>query len=158
MDTIHTEEEEIRISMSDVGMQTNLSLSSQSPRKRKLNQRIKKYKKRIADLESTIQQMQDAKMEDINALDMLLDKYYPEQTANFLKLQACLFKKKARGRRYSSSFKQHCLAIYFASPKAYKNIHKSKVFCLPSYSTFKKFIYLHYYIEPGDYKIMFFKR
>lgn len=146
---IHTEEEREKSCTKSVEMQTNLLLSSTSPRKRKLYQRIKKYKKRIADLESKMQEVQDAKIGDINALDMLLDKYYPEKTAEFLKLQARLFQQKTRGRRYNSSFKQHCLAIYFANPKAYRNLaHKSKIFCLPSCNTLKKFTQ-HFYIDPG---------
>lgn len=62
MDIVHTKgEEKISSTMSNVKTQTNLSLSSTSPRKKKLWQRIKKYKKRIADLESKIQEMQDMK-------------------------------------------------------------------------------------------------
>lgn len=93
--------------------------------------------------------MQERKMENIDSLDMLLDKYYPKQTADFLKIQARLFQKEAKGRRYSSSFKQHCLAIYLASPKTYRNlVNKSKIFCLPSCSALKQFTRCCY-VDPG---------
>lgn len=63
-------------------------------------------------------------------------------------MQTRLFKKKTRCRRYSSSIKQYYLAVYFASPRAYRNIYKSNIFCLPSYSILRKFVQ-HYYIDSG---------
>lgn len=149
MDTMHVENRTEKLSMSHAQVQTGLSLTSKSPRKMKLHQRIRKYKKRIAVLESKVQEIQSCDMKNINTLDVLLEKYYPKQTADFLKMQARLFKKEVKGRRFTPAFKQHCLAIYFTSPKAYRNlVHKSKLFCLPSCSTLRKFTQ-HHHIDQG---------
>ncbi|XP_071556470.1 uncharacterized protein [Temnothorax nylanderi] len=89
--------------VSESGTQTPLSLSSISLRK--VHQQITEYKRRITNLELELHQAKKAKNEDINALDMLLDKYFPKQTSDFLKMQARLFQN-AKGRRYdSASFK-----------------------------------------------------
>lgn len=134
----------------ELGTQTALSLSSTSPRKVHLYRQIRGYKRQIANLELQLTQVKKAKSEDMSTLDKLLDKYFPKQTSEFLKIQARLFQKDAKGRRYDSdSFKQHCLSIYFASPKAYINIAtKSKLFCLPSYATLQRFT-RNCYINPG---------
>ncbi|XP_071649233.1 uncharacterized protein [Temnothorax longispinosus] len=87
--------------VSDVpGTQTPLSLSSISVRK--VHQQITEYKKRISNLELELHQAKKAKNEDINALDMLLDKYFPKQTSDFLKMQARLFQN-AKGYNKSAS-------------------------------------------------------
>lgn len=148
LDVIHTDKTIAKVSESET--QTSLSLSSLSPRKTQLYQQIRGYKRRIANLELQLQQAKKAKKEDINTLDMLLDKYFPKQTSEFLKTQVRLFQKDAKGRRYdSASFKQYCLSIYFSSPKVYKELaNKSKLFCLPSCSTLKRFTQ-NCYINPG---------
>ncbi|XP_029668464.1 uncharacterized protein LOC115238598, partial [Formica exsecta] len=134
--------------VSESGTQTSLSLSSTSPRKVHLYQQIRGYKRRIANLELELDKAKKAKKEDINTLDMLLDKYFPKQTSEFLKMQVRLFQKDAKGRRYdSASFKQYCLSIYFSSPKVYKDL-ANKLFSLPSCATLKRFTQ-NYYICPG---------
>ncbi|XP_071577608.1 uncharacterized protein [Temnothorax nylanderi] len=134
--------------VSESETQTPLSLSSTTPRKVHLYQQIRGYKRKITNLELELQQTKKAKKEDINTLNMLLDKYFPKQTSEFLKMQARLFQKKAKGRRYdSTSFKQHCLSIYFSSPKVYRDL-ANKLFCLPSCATLKRFTQ-NCYICPG---------
>jgi len=101
-------------------------------------------------LELQLQQAKRVKKEDINTLDMLLDKYFPKQTSKFVKTQVRLFQKNSKGRRYdNASFKQYCLSIYFSSPKVYKEVaNKSKLFCLSSCTTLKRFTQ-NCYINPG---------
>lgn len=123
------------ITSSSTETQTSLSLSANSPRKSHLHRNILKYKKQIAALELTRQKDKD---EDINILFTQLDKFYPKKMSDFLKQQACLLQKKAKGRRYSAAFKQYCLSLYFSSPRAYK-ILINKSFCLPSRSTLQRF-------------------
>ncbi|XP_071577609.1 uncharacterized protein [Temnothorax nylanderi] len=83
--------------VSESETQTPLSLSSTTPRKVHLYQQIRGYKRKITNLELELQQTKKAKKEDINTLNMLLDKYFPKQTSEFLKMQARLFQKKAKG-------------------------------------------------------------
>nr|XP_012153868.1 PREDICTED: 52 kDa repressor of the inhibitor of the protein kinase-like isoform X2 [Megachile rotundata] len=95
LDVIHTNKTIAKVS--DAATQTPLSLSSFSPRKTKLCQQIRGYKRKIANLELQLQQAKEAKKEDINTLDMLLDKYFPKQKSEYLKAQARLFQKDAKG-------------------------------------------------------------
>lgn len=152
LDMITFNERDInKTKISDSGtQQTSLSLSSTSPRKVHLYQQIRGYKRKIANLEKELQKAKKMKKEDIHTLDMLLEQYFPKQTSEFLKMQARLFQKNAKGRRYNdASFKQHCLSIYFLSPKVYKDLAiKSKLFCLPSCATLKRFTQ-NCYICPG---------
>jgi len=137
LDIIHIDKTKV----SETGTQTPLSLSSTSPRKVHLYQQITGYKRKIVNLELEIHEAKKIKMEDIHTLDILLEKYFPKQTSEFLKTQARLFQKNTKGRRYdNASFKQHCLSIYFLSPKVYNDLaNKSKLFCLPSCATLKRF-------------------
>ncbi|XP_034190484.1 uncharacterized protein LOC117608869 isoform X2 [Osmia lignaria lignaria] len=83
--------------VSEVGTQTSLSLSSTSPQKAHLYQQIRAYKRKIANLESQLHEAKKRK-EDINSLDALLDKYFPQQTSKYLKTQVRLFQKDAKAR------------------------------------------------------------
>lgn len=74
---------------------------------------------------------------NINLLDKAVDKFFPPVAAHFLKEQARHFQVKAKGRRYSPAFKQHCLSLYFSGPKAYRDLAVSKLFCLPNPTTLK---------------------
>ena len=76
--------------VSEVGDQTCLSLSSASPRKAHLYQQIRAYKREIAILKLQLHEAKKPK-EDINSFDALVDKYFPQQTSNFLKTQVRLF-------------------------------------------------------------------
>lgn len=53
-----------------------------------------------------------------------------------------------------SVFKQRCLSLYFSSPKAYKNLAISKLFCLPSPVTSKRFI-RSFRLIPGIQNVAF---
>lgn len=90
----------------------------------------------------------DAEM-NINLLDKAVEKFFPPETANFLKEQAHLFQVNAKGRRYNPAFKQHCLSLYFSGPKAYRDLAVSKLFCLPNPVTLKRFIHT-FYLTPGS--------
>lgn len=95
-DVVHINKTKVS-DVSESGTQTSLSLSSTSPRKVHLYQQIRGYKRRIANLELELDKAKKAKKEDINTLDMLLDKYFPKQTSEFLKMQVRLFQKDAKG-------------------------------------------------------------
>lgn len=69
---------------------------------------------------------------DKDILDAAVDNFFPPETANFLKAQARLFQRMNKGRRYTSAFKQQCLSLFFYSPKGYRNLVTSKLFCMPS--------------------------
>lgn len=49
----------------------------------------------------------------MDILHAAVDKFFPPETANFLKAQARLFKKTDKGRRYTPAFKQQCLSLFF---------------------------------------------
>ena len=99
--TFYPEQREIKTA-SDTKMQTDSLLSLMTPRKIKLHQRIRKYKQKIAELEAKMQEIKNSRMQDFDMLDMLLDKYFPKETASFLKKQARLFQKESNRR--SASF------------------------------------------------------
>ncbi|XP_018400091.1 PREDICTED: uncharacterized protein LOC108777647 isoform X2 [Cyphomyrmex costatus] len=89
----------------DVNIQT--SLSAKSPRKFQLLKTLTRAQSKIRNLEI----IKKEKHMDINmdVLDMAVDKFFPPETAHFLKAQARLFQKFDKGRKYTPAFKQQCL-------------------------------------------------
>ncbi|KAI4461421.1 transposase protein [Holotrichia oblita] len=62
-----------------------------------------------------------------------------KEFADFIIVQVKLMQKLSKGRRYSLEFKRDCLALYFTSPKLYKQKLMQKV-CLPNPSTLFRFV------------------
>lgn len=145
LDVIHTDKPITKVlDVLESGTQTPLSLSSTSPRKVYLYQQIKGYKKRMANLKLELHEAKKAKKEDINTLDILLDKYFPKQTSEFLKIQFKYVSFK-RMQKVKDTIALHSnnivyLYIFQVLKYIYKYLaNKSKLFCLPSCTTLKRF-------------------
>lgn len=125
--------------------QTSISLSFNSPRKRKFRESIKdltsenkKLKKEVEHLKSNLENV----LENVS-----LDQYFAltykfcssAEIASFINVQVSQCQKERKGRRYSNEFKSECLAMYYAGPKLYKNFLMKK-FCLPAPQTLFKLI------------------
>lgn len=91
---------------------------------------------------------------DMDILDAAVDNFFPPETANFLKAQARLFQQMNKGRRYTPAFKQQCLSLFFPSPKGYRNLLASKLFCMPSPTTLYRFT-RNLHLIPGVQSIAF---
>jgi hypothetical protein len=133
-----------------------LTLSTTSPRKRQIRKKLRQAENRIKKLEMQLKKKIEDNAEEINIdlFDKAVDKFFPQATANFVKEQARLFEFKAKGRRYSPVFKQYCLSLYFSSPKAYRDLAVSKLFCLPNPITLKRFVRT-FYLTPGIQSVAF---
>lgn len=137
----------------DETSQTPLKLSMTSPRKYEMRNKLRKAERKVKRLEFMLENKDDPEI-NINLLDKAVDKFFPSATANFLKTQARLFQVNSKGRRYNSNFKQYCLRLYFSSPKAYKNLAVSNLFCMPSPGTLKRFTRT-LYLTPGIQNVAF---
>lgn len=133
-------------------MQTPLTLSKTSPRKCRLRRKLRQAEQKIKKLEVMLKK-KDAEI-NMDLLDIAVGKFFPPATADFIKQQACLFQVNDKGRRYNSVFKQYCLSLYFSSPKAYKDLAASKLFCLPHPITLKRFTNT-IYLTPGIQNVAF---
>lgn len=94
------------------------------------------------------------KIVEMDVLDTAVDNFFPPETANFLKAQAHLFQQMNKGRRYTPAFKQQCLSLFFSSPKGYRNLLASKLFCMPSLTTLHRFT-RNLHLIPGVQSIAF---
>lgn len=129
--------------------QTDLNLSSRTPRKEKLRLSAKKLRndnEQLAKKNRKLQQELDETSN--NAIDKISIEQYMSLTykfcpsrelADFINTQICEIHKHPKGRRYSLEFKSECLAMYFSGPKLYKKnlMHK---FCLPTPPTLLKLV------------------
>ncbi|KAK9709679.1 Transposase protein [Popillia japonica] len=70
-----------------------------------------------------------------------------KEFADFIIVQLKLMQNKPKGRRYSFEFKRDCLALYFTSPKLYKQKLMQK-FSLPNPSTLFRFVQ-HFQLNTG---------
>lgn len=134
----------------DVSIQT--SLSSTSPRKSRLRKQLIRARSKIQKLEA-VQKKEHIKI-DMDVLDTAVDNFFPPETANFLKAQARLFQQMNKGRRYTPAFKQQCLSLFFSSPKGYRNLLASKLFCMLSLTTLHRFT-RNLHLIPGVQSIAF---
>lgn len=109
--------------------QTGLSLTSDTPRKKKLRSRIKYFK---ATRKTPKLLLNNRKKTAISFEDFLeaCDKYLSPNFAHLVKINAKLNKFKPLGRRYSTEYKQFALSLYFLSPNCYKFM--SNLLNLPS--------------------------
>lgn len=100
----------------NVMIQTSKHLTANTPRKKKLRKLIN-YKNKI------IHRLKNKKVLSAITLDQFL-KYngvvFPKQLYELIKTQVELHKPTSKSPRYSDSFKQMALIIYFMSPKVYR--------------------------------------
>lgn len=121
--------------------QTDLLLSSRTPRKEKFRKSIKMLRNENSYLKMKNQKLSEElelyKKNISDAISLqkyiaLTYKFCPSQNlAKFINSQISLSQKESKGRRYSHEFKIHCLAMYFTGPKVYKKKLMAQ-FCLPS--------------------------
>lgn len=119
--------------------QTPNTLSSNTPRKTKYRQTIKEVKienerlrKKVQQLEDRLREVQNDMLNNITLeqYQQLSFKFFPENAAKFVNIQASQIQKHPKGRRYSEEFKTESLGLYFTGPKVYKQL-LSKKFCMP---------------------------
>ncbi|XP_044755611.1 uncharacterized protein LOC123321626 isoform X2 [Coccinella septempunctata] len=108
--------------------QTSPSLSSATPRKRKLQSVVKNLKRKLVATP-------EKKSVDISDEDFIrfCRKNFNSTLADFMISQLKLRKRKPHGYRYSVAFKQFALTIYFLGPKVYQFLQKT--FFLPHKAT-----------------------
>ncbi|XP_011873779.1 PREDICTED: uncharacterized protein LOC105565304 [Vollenhovia emeryi] len=113
--------------------QTPQSLSAHSPRKLKLQQKIKNLEKEIVTLRGIIKRIEDVTEDQfLNACE----KFMSPLIALFVREQVLSGKKKYQGRRYSLQLKQLCLNLYFKGPRTYRML--SSIFYLPARKTLNR--------------------
>jgi hypothetical protein len=115
--------------------QTEQSLSSNTPRKRKIREGMRMLKQENKRLKTH----HESHLDNITVDDFkkLCGKFLPPSSAKFVGAQASLNTRQNNGKRYSDEFKRFSLQLYFISPKAYKYV--SKTFTLPSVRSLQRF-------------------
>nr|CAH7738813.1 unnamed protein product [Callosobruchus chinensis] len=138
----------------DERTQTAACLSEGSPRKKKLRKTVKQLRNEVDYLKkktTSLKRNQECKSlpkVTLGEYKQLTYKFCPSvELAKFINVQISQITKKPRGRRYSPSFKNTCLSLYFEGPKLYRK-KLTKMFCLPSFTTLSRFI-KHVKISPG---------
>lgn len=133
--------------------QTPQSLSRKTPRKQKFRAKIRSLQTQVAVLKKKVSAQEQGRSTTsiINTatfqdFKQLCDKFLPSKCAEFVKLQADLYNKGPKQRRYNQNFLQICLKIYFMGPKAYRNI--SQIFTLPTKRTLNR-LTQNINIKPG---------
>lgn len=125
--------------------QTEMSLSSGTPRKDKLRKTLKKLRNDNSLLKKQNQKLKqqfkkiESNIKDISLKEYmsLTNKFCPKDLANFINVQVSQIQKHPKGRRYSLEYKNECLAMYFTGPKLYKKKLMTK-YCLPTPTTLLK--------------------
>lgn len=114
----------------EISTQTPISLSSTTPRKTKLRETVRKLrrKKSVVSL--------DQSSAIIAKFAENCDNLFPEPLATFMKVQAQLSDKKAKGGKFSLKYTQFALSVYFLGPRAYQFLRT--VFYLPSKSVLQR--------------------
>lgn len=132
----------------------------ESPRKKKLQQRIARLQGRVKTLDERNRRLQKKvkiltirkkksekeKLKDHEILRQLGCKFFSPTFARLLSAQIDAQIKSKRGRRYNSEFKQFALGIYFLSPRCYKELQKE--LALPAIRSLHKFTQT-WQIKPG---------
>ena len=124
---------------SDVAVQTTQDLTAYTPRKAKLFSEKRSIQNQLSSAQKKLSYYEEpnAELELMNFL-RLCDKFFPENTAMFIKQQALHLPKLPHGRRFSREFKRLCLKLYIRGPKSYKSL--SSIFALPSRITLNRML------------------
>lgn len=125
-------------STSDFSNQTPLYLSANTPRKERLESKLKTANQKIRELEKTVlnlsQQLTDT--ESVDHLLKISKLHLQPSLFTVVKSQINLINKKKQGFRYDNEIKQLALNIYFLGPRVYKLL--INVLSLPSITTLKR--------------------
>ncbi|XP_073946463.1 protein interacting with Ttk69 and Sin3A isoform X4 [Choristoneura fumiferana] len=124
--------------------QTPISLSADTPRKRKLKSELKECKKRLKVLNAG--QTTVATSSQKNTFEKLCNRFLSKNLTELVKAQMRL-KSSRKGNRYTLAYKMFCLNLYYASPQAYHLLAKS--ICLPSRPTLNR-MYIPISTEVND--------
>ncbi|CAH0714112.1 unnamed protein product, partial [Brenthis ino] len=111
--------------------QTSTSLSSNTPRKRKLKPEILQCRKKIK-LQETENKTQKA---EESTFHQLCDKFLNNKLVLLIKAQSTL-KQHGKGYRYDQDYITYCLNLYYIGPQAYRFLQSA--LCLPCPSTLYK--------------------
>ncbi|XP_018364080.1 PREDICTED: uncharacterized protein LOC108761832 [Trachymyrmex cornetzi] len=138
LSTDSTKDFNLTNSKDDKATQTELKLSSSTPRKEVLRKKCEAADKRAK--RAKLKYNNEKNIEDITYDDFqkLLYKFYPKPIADFMKTQGNNLDKKRNGNRYTKEFKIFCLNLYFKGSKAYRIL--SNTFILPSKRTLERII------------------
>ena len=117
--------------------QTNASISSNTPRKKRMRQTINRKNQQIHRLRKRINTKKQCKSASQKDALQILKSFLPVHTVKFIESQIHLHSKRSQhGHRYTSEMKAFALTVYHLSGKAYRMI--SKIFCMPSKSALLK--------------------
>ncbi|CAH2098917.1 unnamed protein product [Euphydryas editha] len=114
--------------MNQIPTQTSASLSSNTPRIRKLKAELLQCKRKIK-LHKAKNETQKAEK---NTFHRLCDKFLTDKLALLIKAQIKL-KQHGKGNRYDKDYINYCLKLYKISPEAYRFLQSA--LCLPCPST-----------------------
>ncbi|KAI4465014.1 transposase protein [Holotrichia oblita] len=129
LSTVIAEEDNTALPVaSTASTQTPKASSSNTPRKQRFREKLKEIRRQNLKIRKLFKCPQEK--ETLSNFDKYCDKYLPQVTAKFVKIQARLNQVKTKGRRYSTEYKQFALTLYFLGPRAYGFLQK--LFCLPA--------------------------
>ncbi|CAI6353718.1 unnamed protein product [Macrosiphum euphorbiae] len=138
------------IETSVIGIQTPSYLSSKTPRKVALQEKLKESERVQAELKQIIINLnQQIANESNNTLDTCLEtckKYLSPTLFMIVKSQIRNKERNFRGFRYSNEIKQLALSIYFLGPRVYNLLHNP--LSLPTSRTLRR-VTSKYEIDPG---------
>lgn len=151
---------QIKFDREDKQIQTDAKLSSYSPRKQALRNKIRILQRQLRNTKQQVEQrQQQLKRQKNNISKLSLEEYcnitdqlVPSPIADFIKFQIHCYHKTSKGRRYSIEFKTFCLDLYFSGSKTYKLLCKQ--FALPNPRTLQRMIQ-NVNISPGLHDFIF---
>lgn len=111
----------------------SVPIASPKTKLRSTLKNLRKKHKRLQGKHEMVKGSRSGKCIDKEDFIELCDEFLPENISNFVKMQVVLADRKIRGERYTKSFKQFALTLYFLSPKCYRFLQK--VFRLPTKCT-----------------------
>ena len=119
--------------------------AKQQKKIKRLNERIRKRNKKIANLADIVQDLRRKNCVNTEQAVAIEDLAGPK---DFLKRQIMKSKGLSTPRKYSEEVRKFALTLHFLSPKAYNYIRRTYNTCLPHTRTLCKW-YQHVNCEPG---------
>ncbi|CAI6368536.1 unnamed protein product [Macrosiphum euphorbiae] len=122
--------------------QIHQCLSSNTPRKDKLNKLLSIQKNKFNDLHKQFLTLKkhcsdlEKKSSTLEFFHLMCDNFLNKGFANFVKIQSKLTLQDPHGHRYSYEIKQFALMVHFMGPKVYRFLRKS--WSLPSVRTLQR--------------------
>lgn len=127
----------------DEEIQTDCTLSRNSPRKIILKKKIHSLQKKLRKVQKQLIEQKASSTKNFKKPSLLeycdaTDQLLPPSIAFFVKAQLHLSQKLSKGRKYSIEFKKMCLSLYLSGSKTYEVL--SKQFCLPSTRSLRRMV------------------